>query len=176
MRFLPTPLAGVHIVEPEPVADARGIFVRTWCADEFAAAGLETAFVQCSTCYNPRSGTLRGMHYQAEPWAETRLVRCTAGAVWDVVLDLRRDSATFGRWHGVRLDAEGRRAVYIPPGCAHGFQTLTDHAEVFYHITPSFTPSAARGVRWDDPAFAIEWPLPVTLMSARDRELPAYQP
>jgi dTDP-4-dehydrorhamnose 3,5-epimerase len=173
--FTATPLPGVWVIDPEPHADERGLFARTFCADEFARRGLETQFVQCSTSFNARAGTLRGLHYQADPHAEHKLVRVTQGAVFDVVVDLRRDSASFRRWYGVELTAANRRALYIPPGVAHGFQTLADAAEVFYQITPAYVPGAARGVRWDDPAFAVAWPAATArILSDRDRDYPDF--
>ena len=158
MRFVPTKLAGVYVVEPEPRADDRGLFARTYCRDEFAAAGLNTAWVQCNVSYNRRAGTLRGLHWQAEPHPEVKLVRCTAGAAFDVVADLRPGSPTHRQWVAVELTADNRRAVYIPAGCAHGFQTLTDGTELFYQMSEFYHPELARGARSDDPALGIEWP------------------
>ncbi|HEX2086571.1 MAG TPA: dTDP-4-dehydrorhamnose 3,5-epimerase [Solirubrobacteraceae bacterium] len=171
MRFGETPLAGVLTVDVEPSADERGLFARTFDADAFAARGLSTDFPQCSTSFNVRAGTLRGLHYQAGAHAEAKLVRCTAGAAYDVVVDLRHGSATHGRWHAVELSAENRRALYVPRGVAHGFQTLVDATELLYMIDRRYEPSAARGVRWDDPAFGIVWPEPPAerTISARDR-------
>lgn len=177
MRFLPTELLGVFIVEPELREDDRGFFARTWCREEFAAAGLVTDWVQCNVSFNRRAGTLRGMHWQAAPHEEVKLVRCTMGAAFDVVLDLRRDSPSFKRWLGVEVTAENRRAVYIPAGCAHGFQTLTDATELFYHMSALYHPEAARGVRWDDPAFGIIWPpCPERVIAPRDRSFPDFVP
>jgi dTDP-4-dehydrorhamnose 3,5-epimerase len=171
-RYLSTPLPGVLVLEPEPVEDERGLFARTWDPTEAAEHGLDPTVVQCSTSYNRRRGTLRGMHYQVAPYAEAKLVRCTAGAVFDVALDLRDGSSTYGRWHGVELTAANRRAYYLPQGIAHGFVSLTDDAEVFYQISAPFDAASARGVRWDDPAFGIEWPVPPVVMSERDRDCP----
>src|SRR5207247_1799350 len=145
-----TELGGALIVDPEPIEDERGFFARTFCAVEFGARGLETRFVQQSVSHNRRRGTLRGMHYQAAPHTETKLVRCTAGAVYDVLVDLRRDSPTFKRWLAVELTARNRRALYVPPGLAHGFLTLEDDTDLEYLITPAYRPEASRGVRWDD--------------------------
>jgi dTDP-4-dehydrorhamnose 3,5-epimerase len=156
--FRETPIPGVFVLEPKRREDERGFFARTWCAEEFAAHGLDTRVAQCSISFNPRAGTLRGMHYQAAPHGETKVVRCTAGAVYDVALDLRPDSPTFRRWTAVELSAENRVAHYLPGGVAHGFQTLHDATEVLYMISVPHVPESARGVRWDDPAFAIRWP------------------
>ena len=158
MRFVPTRLSGVLVVEPEPAQDERGEFLRTWCAGEFAAHGLVTDVAQRSLSVNVRRGTLRGMHWQAPPHGEHKLVRCTRGAVHDVVLDLRPRSETYCEWVSVRLDERTRNAVWIPPGCAHGFVTLEDDSHVQYQMDVSYAPESARGARWDDPAFGIEWP------------------
>ena len=164
------------IIDPEPVEDERGSFARTFCAEEFAARGLETRFVQQSVSHNRRRGTLRGMHYQAAPHSETKLIRCTAGAVYDVLVDLRGESPTFKRWIAVELTARSRRALYVPPGLAHGFLTLEDETEIHYQITPAYRPEASRGVRWDDPSFGIDWPLEPTVISAKDHAYPDYVP
>jgi dTDP-4-dehydrorhamnose 3,5-epimerase len=158
VKLVDTPLPGVVLVEPEAVADERGFFARTFCARDFAVHGLVPHLEQCSVSFNQRAGTLRGMHYQAQPYAEAKLVRCTRGAIYDVALDLRRDSPAFRRWFAVELSADNRLALYVPPGCAHGFQSLCDNAEVSYAISAPYVPAAARGVRWDDPAFSIRWP------------------
>jgi dTDP-4-dehydrorhamnose 3,5-epimerase len=168
MIFTETPLAGAFVVEPERIADERGFFARTWCVDEFAARGLETRLVQCNVSYNGRRGTLRGMHYQTAPHEEVKLVRCTAGAIYDVIVDLRFASPTYQHWFGVALSAANRLALYIPRGFAHGFQTLADESEVFYQMAEFYHPESARGVRYDDPAFGIAWPLPVSVIGARD--------
>ena len=173
MRFVPTKLAGVYVVEPETRADDRGLFARTYCRDEFAAAGLNTTWVQCNVSYNRRAGTLRGLHWQADPHAEVKLVRCTAGAAFDVVVDLRPGSPTHRQWVAVELTAENRRAVYIPGGCAHGFQTLADGTELFYQMSEFYHPESARGARWDDPVLAIEWPpCDRRIISERDLAFP----
>jgi dTDP-4-dehydrorhamnose 3,5-epimerase len=173
--FTPTPLAGAFLVEPQRHPDERGHFARTFCADEFRAQGLCAEFPQCSTSFNRLAGTLRGMHWQAEPHAESKLVRATQGAVHDVIVDLRRESNTFRQWFGAELSAQNGRALYVPAGFAHGFITLADHAEVFYMISPAFQPDAARGARWDDPAFGIRWPAAPKVISARDRGYPDFQ-
>lgn len=174
MIFHPTRLRGVFEIELAPHVDERGLFARTWCREEFAQAGLCPELVQASVSFNRSAGTLRGMHYQAEPFGEDKLVRVTAGAIYDVALDLRAGSPTLLGWWGAVLSAESRRALYIPRGCAHGFLTLTDGAEVFYQMTAAYMPEAARGVRWNDPAFGIEWPGAVRVIAERDRDLPDY--
>jgi dTDP-4-dehydrorhamnose 3,5-epimerase len=172
VRFVETELPGAFLIEVEPHRDERGLFARTFCGDEFAARGLASSFAQCSTSWNARAGTLRGMHWQDPPQAEVKLVRCTAGAIFDAIVDLRPGSPTRGRWLSVELAAETRRMLYVPEGFAHGFQTLRDASEVFYQISRSQAPAAARGFRFDDPDVGIRWPLPPGEMSARDRELP----
>lgn len=177
MRFTPTKLAGVWLVDLERREDERGWFARTWCAEEFAAHGLPTAFSQCSSSFNRRRGTLRGMHYQIAPHAEAKLVRCVRGAMFDVALDLRPTSATFREWVGFELTAENGRALFIPEGCAHGFQTIADNTEVSYQIAGAYHPASGRGVRWDDPAFGIDWPRPgQAFLSLRDATLPPFDP
>ena len=175
MIFSDTELAGAWIVDPERLEDERGFFARTFDAAEFARRGLRDAFPQCSVSFNARAGTLRGMHFQAEPHAEAKLVRCTAGAIFDVIVDLRPESPTRLRWLGVELSAANRRALYVPEGFAHGFQTLADASEVFYQISVPYHPASARGVRWDDPAFAIAWPAAERrILSERDRGYPDF--
>jgi dTDP-4-dehydrorhamnose 3,5-epimerase len=174
--FHPTPIEGAFLIETEPVVDERGFFARTFCRDEFARNGLDPCVAQCAVSFNARSGTLRGMHLQTPPHEEAKLVRCTRGAIHDVLLDLRRDSAAFGRWWAVELNAEQGRLVYVPEGVAHGFQTLEPDTEVSYQMSRAYAPEAATGVRWDDPAVGIEWPLEVTSISTRDRELPYLAP
>lgn len=176
MRFIPTSLAGAYIVEPEKLEDERGFFARTWCQTEFAEQGLESHLVQCSISFNHRKGTLRGMHFQLPPAAETKLVRCTQGAMYDVIVDLRGNSKTYGQWTAVELTSTNRRALYIPQGFAHGFQTLEDNTEIFYQMSEFYAPDAARGFRWDDPAFAIQWPEVISIMSERDRTYDTYEP
>jgi dTDP-4-dehydrorhamnose 3,5-epimerase len=177
VRFVETPIAGAWLVELEPHEDERGTFARTWCRDEFIEHGLTAAVAQCSISRNPRAGTLRGMHFQRSPHEEAKLVRAVAGAVFDVVVDLRAGSPSLGQWFGARLDAAGGRAMYVPEGVAHGFQTLTDDADVLYMISVPYAPESASGVRWDDPAFAIEWP-PATqrIIGERDRSWPDWAP
>ena len=168
MRILPTPLPPAAVIEVEPHEDSRGLFARTHCAELFAAHGLPVGFVQSSLSFSPRRHTLRGLHYQGAPHAEAKLVRCTRGAAWDVVLDLRPTAGSFLRWHAVELTADNRRSVYVPAGFAHGFLTLQDDTELLYQMTEFHTPEAACGVRWDDAAFAIPWPCAAPIMSVRD--------
>ena len=175
MRFEQTPLAGAYLVGPEPFEDDRGSFMRTFCRDEFGAASLPTTFVQCNASYNRRKGGLRGMHYQKAPHEEGKLVRCTAGAVFDVIVDIRPESVTYCQWFGVELTQQNHRALYIPHGFAHGFQTLQDHSEVFYQMTEVYHPESSAGLRWDDPAFGIDWPLPNPTFSARDASYPPLE-
>lgn len=175
MMFRTTTLPGVFIIEPERREDRRGFFARTWCQEEFAAHGLNPRLVQCSVSLNLLRGTLRGMHYQAPPHAEAKLIRCTQGAIWDVALDLRPDSPTFRQHVGAELTSENRLALYMPEGVAHGFQTLEDDTEVLYQMSAAYAPDAARGVRFDDPAFAIRWPIPEPILLDRDREYPSVE-
>ncbi|HUF94284.1 MAG TPA: dTDP-4-dehydrorhamnose 3,5-epimerase [Candidatus Limnocylindria bacterium] len=172
MIFADTRLPGVLIVEPERHEDERGFFARAWCAQEFEARGLNARLAQCSISYNRARGTVRGMHYQAAPWHEAKLVRCTRGAIHDVALDVRPGAPTYGQWVAVRLTADDRRMLYVPEGMAHGFQTLADDTEVFYQISEVHHPDAARGVRWNDPACGIDWPLAPVIVSERDAGLP----
>jgi dTDP-4-dehydrorhamnose 3,5-epimerase len=175
MTFVETKLGGVFEVDLELNSDERGFFARSWCEREFANQGLESKLVQCNISLNRRKNTFRGIHYQAAPFAETKLVRCTAGAVYDVVLDLRRESPSFKQWFGVALSAENRKAIYIPEGCGHGFLTLTDDAEIMYQMSEFYHPEAARGVRWNDPSFQIQWPGNVEVISERDRTYPDFE-
>ena len=176
MRFVETKLSGVYAIEPEPYSDERGMFLRAWCEREFSENGIAMAVRQCSVSVNYRRGTLRGMHYQTAPHAETRLVRCTAGAIFDVIVDLRPDSRSFRQWVGLELTQENRTMAYIPEGCAHGFLTLADNVEVFYQMSEFYSPVHAHGVRWNDPAFGIVWPGDVIVMSERDRNFPDFHP
>lgn len=175
MIFKETALSGAYLVELEAVEDERGYFARTFCRDEFAAHGLNPKIAQCSISYNARRGTLRGMHYQVEPAAEVKLVQCVRGSLYDVILDLRPEAETYCRWIGLELSSENRRMLYIPEGFAHGFQTLEDDTVVYYQISEFYAPQHARGVRWNDPAFGIDWPLSEPLISEKDRLLPDYQ-
>jgi len=173
--FTPTPLDGAYVIEPEPREDARGLFARTWCQRELAARGLDARIAQCSTSFNKTKGTLRGMHYQAAPLGETKLVRCTRGSMFDVIVDLRSDSPTFTRPFGAVLSADNRKAMYVPVGFAHGFQTLEDDTEVFYQISEFYSADHSRGVRWDDPAFGIAWPADERSIVERDRGYPDFR-
>jgi dTDP-4-dehydrorhamnose 3,5-epimerase len=175
MTFTPTALPGAYLVDPVRHADERGFFARTFCAHEFQAQGLPTELVQCSVSWNARRHTLRGMHWQAEPHIEDKLVRCIRGAILDVIVDLRPGSPTYLRHVAVELDQEGRRALFIPGGMAHGFLTLCDETEVFYQMTAFHAPEAARGARFDDPAFGIQWPVPPAVISERDRRYPDFR-
>lgn len=175
MIFTETKLKGAYIIEPEKKADERGFFARTWCQHEFEAQDLNPQLAQCNISYNARRSTLRGMHHQAAPYAETKLVRCTRGAIHDVIIDLRAESATYKQHFSVVLDEGNYRMLYIPEGFAHGFQTLEDDTEVFYQMSVVYSPEAARGVRWDDPVFSIEWPqAECRHMSDRDRNWPDF--
>jgi len=174
MIFSETKLKGAFTIDIERVEDERGFFARTWCQREFEAHGLCAQLVQCNISFNKHKGTLRGMHYQAAPFAEVKLVRCTSGAIYDVIIDLRPDSPTFKRWVAAELTADNRRMLFIPEGFAHGFQTLTDGSEVFYQMSQFYAPEYARGVRWDDPAFEISWPAEKRTISQRDRCLPDF--
>lgn len=168
MIFIETELKGAHIIELERREDNRGFFARTWCQQEFAAHGLVARIVQVNLSYNHTRGTLRGMHFQTAPYAETKLVRAVRGAIYDVIIDLRPDSPTYKRWIGVELTADNHRALYVPEGFAHGFQTLEEHTDVLYEMSAFYTPLAASGLRYNDPAFDITWPLPVSIISERD--------
>lgn len=170
MHFLATKLQGAYLIELEKLVDERGFFARSWCQREFAAHGLDTQLVQCNISLTHQRGTLRGMHYQLPPWRETKLVRCMRGAIYDVIIDLRPDSTTFLQWTGAELTADNRTMFYVPKGFAHGFITLTDNTELFYQMSTFYAPSHARGVRWNDPLFAIDWPLPVAHISSKDQE------
>jgi len=164
------------MVEIEPIPDERGFFARTWSAQDFKLQGLNPNLAHCSISFNTRRGTLRGMHYQEEPFAEAKLVRCSAGGIYDVIVDLRRASPTYCKSFCVELTAENRRALYIPEGVAHGFQTLADNTEVLYQISQVYNPESARGVRWNDPLFGIAWPVSELVISERDRKFPDYKP
>ena len=179
MLFHETEVAGCYVVELERMTDERGSFARTFAAADFAARGLDDRVAECSTSFNAKAGTLRGMHYQAAPHGEAKLVRCTRGAIYDVALDLRPGSETYLRWAGVELSADDGRALFVPDGCAHGFQTLVDGAEILYQISVPYEPAAARGVRWDDPAFGIAWPPAPAggrTISPRDAGYPDFAP
>lgn len=171
MIFTETRLKGAFIINLEPVEDDRGFFARTWCQREFSTHGLNARWVQCNISFNKQEGTLRGMHYQVKPHEETKMVSCVRGAIYDVILDLRPGSPTFRQWVPVELTAQNRQMLYIPQGLAHGFQTLADNSEVFYQMSAFYHPESARRVSWNDPAYGIEWPLPITVISPGDRLL-----
>lgn len=172
MKFTELPLAGAYRVELEPRGDARGFFARLFCAEEFAAHGLATGWVQCNTSFTAAQGTVRGLHFQRPPMAETKLLRCIRGAIFDVIVDLRAGSPTFGRWHGERLDEANRAMICVPEGFAHGFQTLTPDVEMLYFHSAPYSAAHEGGLRWDDARVAVDWPLGVTEMSARDAAFP----
>jgi dTDP-4-dehydrorhamnose 3,5-epimerase len=172
--FTATKLKGAFVIEPERLEDERGFFARTWCQKEFQAHGLNERLAQCSISYNRREATLRGMHYQIAPHQEAKLVRCTRGSIYDVIIDLRRDSPTFTQYIAVVLTADNRKALYVPEGFAHGFQTLSEDSEVFYQISEFYAPDCSRGIRWDDPTFAINWPRAERIISERDRSYPDF--
>jgi dTDP-4-dehydrorhamnose 3,5-epimerase len=170
MKFTPTIIPGAYLIEIQPITDERGFFARSFCADEFHQHGLSSNFAQCNVSFTAKRGTIRGMHYQVAPDTEAKLVRCTKGAIYDVILDLRPESPTFKQWVSTELTSDNRQMFYIPPGCAHGFQTLIDDTEVFYQMSGVYSVDAARGVRWNDSAFGIEIPLAVSVISDRDRD------
>jgi dTDP-4-dehydrorhamnose 3,5-epimerase len=176
MLFRETTLKGAYVIEVEERRDERGFFARTFCIEEFAAYGLKLRAVQCSIAFSIALGTIRGMHYQIAPSPEAKLVRCTQGAVYDVIIDMRPESATYLQHFGIDLSAGNHRTLYVPEMFAHGYQTLTDNTEVEYQISEFYAPDCARGVRYDDPALAIDWPLPVTMISAKDRAWPLIEP
>jgi dTDP-4-dehydrorhamnose 3,5-epimerase len=172
MYFTQTEIAGALVIEPTPYEDDRGRFFRAWCAEEFAEHGINFEPVQANMGFNIRKGTVRGMHFQVAPALEAKLVRCTRGAIFDVVLDVRADSKTYGKWYGVELTADNGRMVFLPEGCAHGYQTLEDRTEMHYMASHTYAPSSACGARFDDPAFQIHWPLAVSVISEQDRNWP----
>jgi dTDP-4-dehydrorhamnose 3,5-epimerase len=175
MKFSKTTLPGVWLIELEPRQDERGFLARTYCSKEFADHGLNTQWPQCNLTLTKQRGMLRGMHFQAEPKPEIKLIRCAVGAVFDVLVDVRRDSPAFGRWEGFELTGDNRRTLYVPGGIAHGFQCLTDKCEVYYQMSEFYVADLARGIRWDDPQVGIQWPLPKPIVSERDRHLPLLE-
>ncbi|MCF6245791.1 MAG: dTDP-4-dehydrorhamnose 3,5-epimerase [Desulfobacula sp.] len=175
MRFIPTKFAGSYLIEPEPFSDDRGFFARIYCRNEFKKKGLNPNFVQCNISYNRVRNTLRGMHYQKAPYGEAKLVKCIRGAIYDVIIDLRCNSETVTQWFGVELTAENRKSVYIPEGFAHGFLTITDDTEVLYQMSEFFHAESSSGVRWNDPAFAIDWPEKIAVISDRDAHYPDFK-
>ncbi len=175
MQFIETPIAGAWIIDPVPHDDDRGRFLRAWCAREFAQHGLCFSPVQANMGFSIQRGTVRGMHYQGAPVPEAKLMRCTRGSIFDVLVDLRPDSGSFHRWFGLELNADNARMLYIPEGCAHGYQTLEDDTEIYYLTSGYYFPASAGGVRFDDPAFGIRWPLPVRAVSEQDRNWPLIE-
>ena len=176
MIFTETPLRGAFVIDLEPRNDERGFFARAFCQHELAEHGLKHEIAQANMSYNVEKGTLRGMHYQVAPFAEVKMVRCIAGGIHDVIVDLRAGSPTLHQWFGVDLSAENRRMLYVPEGFGHGYQALTDHSEVLYLVTEFYTPNSERGLRWNDPTFDIRWPLPDPILSPKDAVHPDYQP
>jgi len=175
MIFQETKIKGAFLLQLEPVEDERGFFARAWCQEEFKSHGLNPGLVQCSISFNYHQGTLRGMHYQTAPHEEAKLVRCTRGAIYDVIIDLRPQAPTYKKWLAVVLTADNKKMLYVPEGFAHGFQTLTDNTEVFYQMSEFYHPECAGGVLWNDPAFGIHWPEAVArIISARDQNYPGY--
>ena len=175
MIFRETELNGAFLIEPERLEDNRGFFARAWCRKEFMAHGLTGALVQSNISFNKRTGTLRGMHFQTAPYEEAKLVRCTMGAVYDVIIDLRPDSSTFLRWIAAELTAENRKMLYVPENFAHGYQTLADNTEVFYQVSQFYSPESEQGLRYNDPTFGIKWPMDVQVISHKDRSWPHYR-
>ena len=176
MKFEETPLSGAYIVELEKLEDERGFFGRSWCAKEFAAMGLNTQICQINTSLSVQKGTIRGLHYQVPPHSETKFVRCTQGRIFDVIIDLRRESATYLQWFGIELAAENYRMLYVPERFAHGFLTLEDRTEVFYPVTNYYEGAAEKGIRFDDPCFNIKWPIPVEVHSQKDKAHANFDP
>lgn len=175
MIFTETKLKGAYLIDIERLEDERGFFARSWCRKEFQAQGLAPGLVQCNVSFNAKKGTLRGMHYQVKPFEEAKLVRCTMGSLYDVIVDIRQDSSTFMQHVGVVLSADNRKMLYIPEGFAHGFLTLEDNTEIFYQMSEFFAPDHARGFKWNDPVFRISWPADIQVMSDRDRNLPDFK-
>jgi dTDP-4-dehydrorhamnose 3,5-epimerase len=167
MIFHQTTLESVYIIEAEKRADDRGFFARTWCKREFQAQGLHTELAQCNVAYSKARGTLRGLHYQSAPWAEAKLIRCVKGSLYDVIVDLRPQSATFKQWLGVELTADNRKMIYVPEGCANGYLTLEDNTEMFYQVSQFYTPEYERGIRFNDPLFGIQWPADIRVISEK---------
>jgi dTDP-4-dehydrorhamnose 3,5-epimerase len=174
VKFLETPLESVFVIQLEPVDDERGSFARVWCRDEFEANGLATNLAQANASFNRRRGTLRGLHYQVAPREETKVVRCTRGALWDVAVDLRPDSPTYLKWFGLELTPDNGTMLYVPRGCAHGYVTLVDATEAFYLTSAPYASELERGVRWDDPVFSIEWPVEPLMISDKDASWPSF--
>jgi len=175
MKFIETNLNDAYVIEIEPHKDERGFFSRFWCRQEFESQGLDTKLVQCNISFSERIGTLRGMHYQIAPFEETKLIRCTMGAISDVIIDLRSKSSTFKKWFSIELNSENHLGLFVPKGFAHGFQTLKDNTEVFYMMGEFYHPECERGIRWDDPMFKIEWPIETKIISSKDQSYPDWK-
>jgi dTDP-4-dehydrorhamnose 3,5-epimerase len=177
MLFTELPLSGAYAIDLQRLEDERGFFARAWCQKEFAAHGLNATIVQCNMSFNPKKGTLRGMHYQVPPYEETKLIRCITGAIYDVIIDLRPHSATYMQWFGLDLTADNRRLLFVPEGFAHGYQSLSDTSEVFYQVSQFYQPGAEQGIRWNDPAFGITWPeVNHRILSVKDQSWPDFTP
>ena len=174
MTFTETKLKGAFVIDLEPIQDERGFFARTWCKKEFEAHGLNPNLVQCNTSFNKKKGTLRGMHYQTTPYEEAKLIRCTMGSIYDVIIDLRKESDTLRQWYGCELTAQNRKMLYVPEGFAHGFQTLEDNTEVFYQMSEFYHLDYSKGIRWNDPAVGIKWPCKDVIISPKDDNLKNY--
>jgi dTDP-4-dehydrorhamnose 3,5-epimerase len=174
MLFLETKLNGAFTIDVQRIEDSRGFFARAFCKREFEQRGLNPAIVQCNVSFNPQKGTLRGMHYQQEPFREVKVVRCIAGAIFDAIVDLRPDSSTYRQWTGVELSAQNGRSLYVPEGFAHGYLTLTENTEVFYQVSEFYSPGYERGIRWNDPAFRIQWPIEPLIISPKDASHPDF--
>jgi dTDP-4-dehydrorhamnose 3,5-epimerase len=174
MKFTEVQLKGAYVIDLESFEDERGFFARSFCQNEFESKGLDPHLVQCNISFNKRKGTLRGMHFQSAPHREVRLVRCTQGSIYDVIIDLREKSETYKQWFAVELTAQNHRMLYVPKGFAHGFQSLQDNTEVFYQMSEFYHPKSGRGMRWDDPAFQIDWPLPAVNLSEKDQCYPDF--
>jgi dTDP-4-dehydrorhamnose 3,5-epimerase len=174
MKFTPAEIDGAFVVSMEPFVDERGTFARAWCEEEFRLAGVAMTTAQTNVSSSLRAGTIRGLHWQAAPCLEAKLLRCTAGAIFDVIADVRRGSSTFGRWQGFELSAQGLQLVYIPQGCAHGYQTLVDGSEITYNTSTPYAPHTERGLRWDDPTFDIQWPIAEVIVSSKDASWPDF--
>jgi dTDP-4-dehydrorhamnose 3,5-epimerase len=175
MIFTETQIKDVYLIEPEFHPDERGFFARSFCKDEFRNHGLETDIVQCNISYNRKKGTLRGMHYQAPPFEEAKIVSCIKGSIYDVVVDLRKDSPTYRQWHAEELSADSCQMLYVPKGCAHGFQTLEDDCVVYYQMGEYYHPECARGLRWNDPVIGIFWPVPMGIISEKDQRYADFE-
>ena len=175
MKFTETPLSGAYVIDLDTIEDERGFFARSWCKKEFTSHNLDSSLVQCNISFNKIKGTLRGMHYQESPYGEIKLVRCTQGAIYDVIIDLRANSPTFRSWYAVELTAINHKMLYIPEDFAHGFQTLEDNTEVMYQMSEYYHPDSARGVRWNDPAFSIPWPVENAIIADRDSAYSDYR-